>query len=151
VPLTIRPAQPADESVWRELWRGYCDFYEAIVSEPVTAATWRRILEPGSAFEAFVAVEEDRVLGFANLVVHPFTWSESPACLLEDLFVAPEARGRGVGRALIRHLLDLAPGRGWARVYWHTREDNAAARGLYDTFRPADGFVRYVIPIGDQS
>jgi GNAT superfamily N-acetyltransferase len=86
-------------------------------------------------------------LGFANYVVHSFTWSERPTCLLEDLYVTPSARGRRVGAELIDHLVAKARSEGWARVYWHTRDTNAAARRLYDRFCPADGFIRYTIAL----
>jgi GNAT superfamily N-acetyltransferase len=140
-----RPAEPGDEQRWRTLWAAYCDFYGAAVSEEVTAATWRRILDPEAPIEAVVAVVGGQVEGFANVVLHEFTWSERPTCLLEDLFVAPSLRGRGVGKQLIDHVLERARAAGWARVYWHTRADNAEARRLYDTITPADGFVRYTV------
>jgi len=61
--------------------------------------------------------------------------------------VAPAARGRGIGRLLIEHLVERARSEGWARVYWHTRAGNTTARRLYDRFCPADGFVRYTIAL----
>jgi ribosomal protein S18 acetylase RimI-like enzyme len=94
-----------------------------------------------------LAIQRAETLGFANYVLHPFTWSERPTCYLEDLYVSPEARGRGVGKQLIEHLVVRGRTEGWARVYWHTREDNATARRLYDSFGPADGFVRYTIAL----
>jgi GNAT superfamily N-acetyltransferase len=80
-------------------------------------------------------------------VLHPFTWSEGPTCHLEDLFVRPDARCRGVGRALIQHVIDLAKAEGWARVYWMTEAGNERARTLYDRFCKTDGFVRYTISL----
>lgn len=79
--------------------------------------------------------------------MHAFTWSEQPACLLEDLFVDPEARGRGIGMLLIRSLQDLATRCGWARLYWLTRADNDRARRVYEQIVPADGFIRYTLPL----
>ncbi len=55
------------------------------------------------------------------------------------------ARGHGVGRALIDDLRTLCKTRGWNRLYWHTNEGNARARALYDSYGPADGFVRYTV------
>jgi GNAT superfamily N-acetyltransferase len=146
---TVRDIQAADRRAWRELWRGYCDFYEVSVPDATTEATWRRILDPGSAIFALVAVDAatNEVAGFANYVVHPYTWSEQPACYLEDLFVRPEVRGGGAGGALIRRLIDRARENTWARVYWMTREDNAVARRLYDRFCERDDFVRYVVDL----
>lgn len=115
--------------------------------EEITAATWRRILDPTSQIGAVLASRESEPVGLANYVLHPFTWSDLPTCLLEDLYVAPSARGRGVGGRLIEDLVRRGRSEGWARVYWHTRENNATARQLYDRFCLADGFIRYTIPL----
>lgn len=144
-PPLIRAALPSDEPAWRALWRGYCDFYEAELPDEVTQRTWKRILDPDSAVMCIVAEVEGAVAGFAHCVVHENTWETQPVCYLEDLYVAPHARLGGVGRALIEWLRNAMRAEGWARLYWMTREDNTAARRLYDQFTQADGFVRYVI------
>jgi len=144
--VEIRDIQPADEVVWRELWAAYLRFYEATLPNATTEMTWERLVDPEFRFGAIVAVRDGRVIGFANFVLHPFPWSEKPACLLHDLFVRPDARGGGTGHALIQHLIDRGAREGWDRVYWLTKEDNATARRLYDTFAPADGFIRYKVP-----
>lgn len=144
-PPLIRAALPSDEPAWRALWRGYCDFYQAELPDEVTQRTWKRILDPDSAVMCIVAEVEGAVAGFAHCVVHENTWETQPVCYLEDLYVAPHARLGGVGRALIEWLRNAMRAEGWARLYWMTREDNAAARRLYDQFTQADGFVRYVI------
>lgn len=141
----IRAALPSDETAWRQLWRGYCEFYGASLPEEVTRRTWARILDPDSAVMCVVAEVEGRVYGFANCVVHENTWETQPVCYLEDLYVADSARGRGIGKALLEWLRNAMRAEGWARLYWMTREDNAQARRLYDRFTQADGFVRYVV------
>ena len=142
---TIRSALPSDEKTWLELWRGYLDFYEANVSDEVTRRTWQRILDPDSAIMCVLAELDGLVVGFAHCVVHENTWETQPVCYLEDLYVAPAARGHGIGAAMIDWLRNAMRAEGWARVYWVTREDNAPARRLYDRFTQADGFVRYVL------
>jgi GNAT superfamily N-acetyltransferase len=144
-PCIIRAALPSDEPVWHELWGAYCDFYGARLEDEVTRRTWKRILDPDSAVMCIVAEVEGRVLGFAHCVVHENTWETQAVCYLEDLFVVPAARGRGVGGALIEWLRNAMRAEGWARLYWMTKADNAAARRLYDRFTRADDFVRYVI------
>lgn len=144
-PPLIRAALPSDEPAWRALWRGYCDFYQAELPDEVTQRTWKRILDPDSAVMCIVAEVEGAVAGFAHCVVHENTWETQPVCYLEDLYVAPHARLGGVGRALIEWLRNAMRAEGWARLYWMTRQDNTAARRLYDQFTQADGFVRYVI------
>jgi GNAT superfamily N-acetyltransferase len=141
----IRAALPSDESTWRELWRGYCDFYEATLPDAVTNRTWKRILDPDSSVMCVVAEVDGQVQGFAHCVVHENTWEIEAVCYLEDLFVSPAARGRGIGGALLEWLRNAMRAEGWARLYWMTRADNVEARRLYDRFTQADGFVRYVI------
>ena len=141
----IRAALPSDEAVWRQLWKGYCDFYRVQVAPEVTDRTWKRILDPDSAVMCVVAEVEGQVYGFANCVVHENTWETQPVCYLEDLFVTPSARGHGIGGALIEWLRNAMRAEGWARLYWMTARDNKSARRLYDRFAEADGFVRYVI------
>jgi GNAT superfamily N-acetyltransferase len=141
----IRSVLPGDEAAWRRLWRGYCDFYEAHLPEEVTARTWKRILDPDSAIMCIVAEVDGEVRGFAHCVVHENTWETQPVCYLEDLYVLPSMRGRGVGRALLEWLRNAMRAEGWARLYWTTHRANAAARRLYDQFAQADDFVRYVI------
>lgn len=141
----IRAALPADEAAWRELWRGYCDFYRAQVPPEVTDRTWTRILDPDSQIMCVVAEVDGQVYGFANCVVHENTWETQAICYLEDLFVLPSARGRGIATALLDWLSNAMRAEGWARLYWMTPADNVTARRLYDRYAQADGFVRYVI------
>src|SRR4051812_48079565 len=142
---TIRSALPGDEATWRKLWHGYCEFYGVDLGEDVASRTWKRILDPDSAVMCVVADIDGKVYGFANCVVHENTWETQPVCYLEDLFVLPSARGHGIGKALIDWLRNAMRAEGWARLYWHTRNDNTQARKLYDRFAEADDFVRYVI------
>ena len=145
--LEVRPARPEDEGVWREMWAGYNAFYQAEVSEEVTAATWRRILDPNSPISSLIALRDNLAVGFANYTVCPYTWSTRSQCLMEDLFVRPDARSSGVGRALIHALVDVAKQNGWTKVYWITQEDNARARRLYESIVPPDGFIQYRITV----
>jgi GNAT superfamily N-acetyltransferase len=140
--IEIREAVPADEAGWRRLWAGYNAFYEETVAPEVTDHTWRRIVDPASPLVGRVAVRAGQCVGFSVSVLHEGTWVISSVCYLEDLFVDPDCRGQGVGRALIEDLVGLAKSRGWSRLYWHTRAGNPA-RKLYDAFVEADDFVRY--------
>jgi GNAT superfamily N-acetyltransferase len=138
----VRPLARTDADSWRRLWDAYIEFYEASVPEEVTQSTWDRLLEANSMIGR-VAESEGLVSGFSVSVLHESTWTTAPVCYLEDLFVHPDARGRGIGGALIEDLLRLGRQRGWSRLYWHTRADNSRARRLYDNFTQMDGFVRY--------
>ena len=112
------------------------------MAEAVTAGTWARILTPGSPLFGRIAEWKGELAGFTVSVLHQGSWTLDPIGYLEDLFVAPKARGHGIG-ALIADLLGRTKERGWSRRCWHTRQGNAPARRLYDEFAVADDFVRY--------
>ena len=142
--MRIRDATAADEARFRALWAAYLAFYDMSLDSAVTDQTWARILDPASPMSARLAVDEaGAVLGFAVWHHHIASWHLANDLYLEDLFVDPEARGAGLGRALLDDLFALARTRGFGRIYWHTDEGNARARSLYDSYAPADGHIRY--------
>ncbi len=146
--VTVRDLAPADEPRWRELWAGYLDFYGNPLPEEVTAATWSRLLAREQGLSGQVAVGDDgAVVGFVHRIVHAGTWSAAPRCYLEDLFVDPEVRGSGAGRALIAATHEHAARLGCSEVYWITEEDNTVARRLYDRVATLTPYVRYEIEL----
>ena len=143
---TVRKIEAGDESRWRELWDGYCRFYEREPSGAITRHTWSRIMDPSSSLHAIVAERAgDGVIGMANYIIHENTATLAPVCYLQDLFVDPALRAGGVGRQLIDWLVVEMNTRGWSRLYWNTKENNYRARGLYDKYTPHSGFLRYVV------
>ena len=144
--VKIRKIEARDEERWRVLWDGYCRFYERDLSEPITRHTWTRIMDFASPVHAIVAEDAtDGVIGMANYILHENTWTLTPVCYLEDLFVDPHCRAAGVGKQLIDWLVAEMKAQGWSRLYWNTKENNYRARGLYDKFTPHSGFLRYVV------
>ena len=141
--VSFRDAQPEDEADWRRLWQGFLDHYGLVLDPGVTDFTWARLMDGTVAMTARLAIADDRAVGFAIHQHHPSTWVMGDDGYLEDLYVAPEARGRGVGAALIEDLIALARGRGWKRLYWLTEAGNAPARALYDRYAADDGHLRY--------
>ena len=146
---TIRPLTHADRPQWAQLWQGYLNFYESTVPAEVTDLTWQRILDPEAPIHAFCAAQEGedgpdgKLLGIVHYLFHPVTWAAGPRCYLEDLFTSPEARGKGVGRALIEAVYAAADARGADQVYWLTQDFNATARKLYDQVAKATPFIKY--------
>lgn len=139
----IRDARAADETAWRRLWQGFLDYYAVPLSADVTDFTWARLMDPASSLNARIALIGGKPAGFAIHHHHPSTWVMGDDCYLEDLFVDPAQRGRGIGRALIEDLITLARERGWKRLYWNTDAGNKAARALYEQFTADDGHIRY--------
>ncbi len=99
---TIRGLEPADWDDWRALWGGYLAFYRAQLSDETTRATFERLCAGRDGMFGLLALDDaGRGIGMANCVVHASTWSRQPKTYLEDLFVAPSARGHDLGRALL--------------------------------------------------
>ena len=145
---TIRRIEPRDHARWLVLWEGYCRFYERQLSDEKTRHTWARIMDPGSPVHAIVAESaDDGVIGMANYIIHENTWTLTPVCYLQDLFVDPGKRAAGVGEDLIDWLLAECRAQGWSRLYWNTKENNYRARGLYDKYGPHSGFLNYRVEV----
>ncbi|MEY4785285.1 MAG: hypothetical protein RIR41_3220 [Pseudomonadota bacterium] len=140
----VRPPAADDREQWLGLWQGYLDFYESDVPASVTNLTWNRLLDPEAPIHGLCAATTDgRILGIVHYLFHPVTWAAGPRCYLEDLFTSADARGRGVGRALIEAVYAAADARGADQVYWLTQEFNATARRLYDQVATATPFIKY--------
>jgi ribosomal protein S18 acetylase RimI-like enzyme len=86
---------------------------------------------------------EGRLVGIAHAVLHRSFWTAGDYCYLQDLFIEPGMRGRGVGKALIGAVADAAAARGASRVIWLTHETNTAAIALYDQIADRTGFIQY--------
>jgi len=143
--IRVRPAEARDRSAWLALFRGYIEFYQASVAEEVVDTLWQRLMDGDEGFPvALLAVDgADRPLGLAHVLFHRSTWTQGWYCYLEDLFVDPRARGKGIGRALIEAVYAHADARGCSRTYWMTQESNATARALYDKVATKSPFVQY--------
>ncbi len=139
----IRVLEASDEGPWRALWRAYLEFYQTGLPAEVTDTTWLRLLDPAESLVGLVAERAGALVGFAHCVLHRGTWSLTVHCYLEDLFVVPEVRGEGVGRAIIDAVYREADTRSADRVYWLTHESNSTARALYDRMARRSGFIHY--------
>jgi GNAT superfamily N-acetyltransferase len=145
MPVTIRRLEPRDKPAWLALFKGYITFYKATVADDVIEATWQRLLGGAPDFHiALVAVDAaDSPIGLAHVLFHRSTWTKTHYCYLEDLFVDPGSRAKGIGRALIEAVYREADARGATRTYWATQEFNYRARGLYDQVATKSPFVQY--------
>jgi GNAT superfamily N-acetyltransferase len=145
--LTIRAIEEKDKSQWLKLWAGYLEFYKSTISTEQTELTWKRLINNELKMFGFVAENEDGVIGFTHCLFRPSTWTETDYCYLEDLFVDPNIRGKGVGRALMERVFNLAKEKKSKRIYWTTQEFNKTARVLYDSITPVSEFVQYRLPL----
>ncbi len=149
--LLIRPVTREDFAAWKPLWDGYNAFYgrqgETALSDAVTQMTWSRFFDAYEPMHAFVAESDGQLLGLVHFIYHRTTIHIGPTCYLQDLFTNEAARGKGVGRALIKAVYVHAKAGGANRVYWLTQESNTVARLLYDKVAEKSEFVVYRKPM----
>jgi GNAT superfamily N-acetyltransferase len=134
-----------DRQEWEVLARGYKAFYETVLPDSAYEETWQRLLAR-DGIHGLGARAGGQLVGITHFLFHTGIWSRR-ACYLEDLFVEPAARGRGIGRALIEAVAERARQDGARRLYWLTHETNRTARRLYDRIAKCSGFVEYEFPV----
>jgi GNAT superfamily N-acetyltransferase len=141
--IIIRPIGEDERAEWAPLWDGYLAFYKATLTRDVTDLAWSRFHDPDEPVFALGGYVDGRLAGFAHYLFHRSTWAPKRYCYLEDLFVAEDARGHGLGRALIEMVYAKAEAAGASRVYWLTQSSNTQARALYDQVADNLGFIQY--------
>lgn len=130
--LAIRAATPVDVPVILGFIRQLAEFERlAHEVEATAAALSETLFADRPAAEVVLASLDGRDVGFALFFPTYSTFLAAPGMHLEDLFVVPEARGRGVGRALLVHLARLAEARSYGRLEWAVLSWNAPAIGFY--------------------
>jgi GNAT superfamily N-acetyltransferase len=132
-PVAIVPARPEDVPVVLRLIKALAD-YERLSDQVVATEAGLRAQLFGDrpAAEVVLAYVDDTVVGFA-LFFHNFsTFLAKPGLYLEDLFVVPAWRGRGVGRKLLAHVAALAVERQCGRMEWSVLDWNTSAIGFYE-------------------
>jgi ribosomal protein S18 acetylase RimI-like enzyme len=148
--MSIRPATDADVPALRPLIRGYCDFYEVDPpDEGLDEMAQALIAAPDAEGLLLCACDSDgKVVGFAAC---GWKWSSlrgARIVILEDLFVAPEARGRGHADELIEACAERARALGAPVMTWLTAPDNRRAQAVYDRVggKP-ETFVEYELEL----
>ena len=142
--IVLRPAVREDVPLILELVQGLAE-YERLAHEAVATAVDMEAALFGTrpAAEVVIAECDGATAGFALFFVSFSTFLGKPGLYLEDLFVRPELRGRGIGQRLMVHLAQLAVERGYGRFEWSVLDWNAPAIEFYRSLgaRPMDGWT----------
>lgn len=128
----IRPATAADVTLILAFIQALA-VYEKLSHEVVAteAALHRTLFGPTPAAHVVIAELDAQPAGFALYFFNYSTFLAQPGIYLEDLFVPPEFRGRGVGKALLLHLARIANARACGRFEWSVLDWNEPAKGFY--------------------
>jgi len=130
--LNIRPATPADAPVIASLVRELADYEKLLPEAKATPADFQRELESANpVIHVLVAELDGTPVGFALYFFNFSTFVGRPGLYLEDLFVRPAERSRGIGRELLRALARIARARGCGRMEWAVLDWNEPALRFY--------------------
>lgn len=146
MPIDIRPATPDDAEL---ILRFITDLaiYEKAEHEVKTDAAGIRdsLFAEGSTAHGLICENDGQPIGYAVYFFNYSTWLGKHGLYLEDLYVSPEARGLGAGKALLRHLAQLAVERGCGRFEWSVLDWNTPAIDFYESFgaRPQSEWTTY--------
>ena len=141
--------QPVDESELPELLpllRGYCVFYETDPTDEALLDLSRWLLEhPEDGIQLLARDERGAAIGFATVYWTWRTMFASRIAVMEDLFVAPEARGSGAAEELIAAARERAKAHGARDLTWQTAKTNTRAQAVYDRVgsEPDDDWLDY--------
>jgi GNAT superfamily N-acetyltransferase len=141
--MRVRRPVEADREDWDRLYAGYAGFYGVAQTPEMRDRVWGWIHDPAHEVEGLVAEDEGRLVGLTHFRAFARPLSATMGGFLDDLFVAPEARGSGAAEALIQAVADEGRRRGWSVIRWITAEDNARARKLYDRLARRTPWVTY--------
>lgn len=139
----VRPSAE-HRAAWDALYAGYADFYRKVQTQEMRDRVWGWILDPASEVECLLALDAGgKPVGLAHFREFARPLDASKGGYLDDLFVAPAARGSGAAQALFGALRDEARRRGWTVVRWITADDNYRARAVYDRVATRTPWLTY--------
>jgi GNAT superfamily N-acetyltransferase len=126
----IRRGEPADAEAIGQLLHDFNLEYEQESPPPaVIAARLRELMASGDTVVLLAGEGPD---GLALMRFRPSIWVEGLECYLGELYVVPDRRGQGLGRALMEEVLDVAREKGAGHIELNTSDDDVAARALYE-------------------
>ncbi len=143
--LITRPLRFDDFAAWLPLWDGNNMGQR---NEEVTTETWSRLCNPDNTqVNGLCAIKNGDMLGIVHYILHPTTGQINHVCYMQDVYVAPAHRRKGIGKRLVEEVTKIATKEKWARMYWITSSDNIEAKAMYENFGIKLNFTFYVLPI----
>jgi GNAT superfamily N-acetyltransferase len=149
-PWTARLARADDFDAWDQLFARYCEFYDRPSTPEHRRLVWSWI--EAERIHCLLAVpspapEEGRAMGLAHVRPMLSPLRGATAGFLDDLFLAPAARGTGAYECLMAAVRALAAAEGWPHVRWITAADNDRARSAYGRVATQTDWVTYQLDV----
>jgi ribosomal protein S18 acetylase RimI-like enzyme len=146
--MIIRPIEPRDRAAWAALQTAFVDQpdYPQTMAR-VVERVWAWLHDSAHPVEGLAAQDGGALVGYIHFRAYPSTHNTQDIGFIDDLFVVPEARRRGVATALVREVAEVGRARGWRALRWLTRPQDTAARALYDKIAGPTGHSVYGIEL----
>jgi GNAT superfamily N-acetyltransferase len=144
--ITIRPARLSDSELILRFIRELAEYEKAVHEvEATTASIEQSLFGPQSVTHAVICEVDGEPVGFAVWFYTYSTWLARNGLYLEDLYVTPQKRGSGAGKALLKYLAKLAVEKGCGRFEWSVLDWNEPAIRVYRSIgaEPQDEWIRY--------
>lgn len=146
--MSVGPISAGDREQWEVLYHGYAEFYQVPMDARILNTVWGWIHDPDNPFFGLIAKDaQGRALGLMHCRQMPSPLRGALVGFLDDLFVAPGARGQGVVEALYEALEDLGREQGWPFIRWITAENNYRGRAVYDRLADKTHWVTYQLSL----
>ena len=141
--ITVRAIKAEDYDQWLALWNAN---NQGHINHEITAATWQRLMS-NDQVRGLIAEHDGQIAGLVHFILHPVTGHLKPVCYMQDVFVDPAHRRKGIARKLVTALAAVGAHEGWARLYWLAEARNAEAQALYKNLGLKLDFTLHVLPL----
>lgn len=142
--IEIRPVRDRDFFDWLPLFASYGEFYGAQVPDEKALLVWSWISDKVHGVSALVAQDDDgKLVGLAHYRPFPRPLEGGTGIYIDDLFVAPESRGKGIASALLDRVTEIARSERAGIVRWATAPDNDAAQSLSGKVADRTDWITY--------
>ena len=128
----IREIKLTDKEQWENLYEGYAKFYKVEMNKTILKTVWNWIHDKNHEVEGIVYEINNKIVGLAHYrkMSRPLRGQEIG--FLDDLYVDPDYRRKGIGEKFLNYLKELSKSRRWNLIRWLTHDDNIKAKSLYD-------------------
>ena len=128
----IREIELTDKEQWENLYEGYAKFYKVEMNKTILKTVWNWIHDKNHEVEGIVYEINNKIVGLAHYRKMPRPLRGQEIGFLDDLYVDPDYRRKGIGEKFLNYLKELSKSRGWNLIRWLTHDDNIKAKSLYD-------------------
>ena len=140
----IRLAGERDREAWESLWRAWQSHMSGTVPDEATERSWRQMMAQDGRLSSLLAFDGDEALGFAVVSRTPFAWTGEDILFLQDFFVSPHVRGRGIGTALLKAVYAHADAVKASQVFWMVDDDDPELQAFYARHSVRTLYHRYM-------